>query len=71
VPPRPQEVKFAYCSSDKSRRLLGYETKKKLADIVLEMVAWIRKRGTLPFDYYLPLEIVNDRTPKTWTERLI
>lgn len=68
---RPQEVRFAYCSSDKSRRLLGYETRKRLGDIVLEMVAWIRKRGTLPFDYYLPLEIVNEKTPKTWVERLI
>jgi len=71
VDARPQEVKFAYCSSDKARKFLGYETRKKLADIVLEMVAWIRKRGTLPFDYYLPLEIVNDKTPKTWVERLI
>lgn len=71
VPPRPQEVKFAFCSSDKARRMLGYETRIKLADIVLEMVAWIRKRGPLPFDYYLPLEIVNDKTPKTWLEKQI
>lgn len=71
VPPRPQEVKFAYCSSDKARRMLGYQTRKQLADIVVEMVGWIRKRGPLPFDYYLPLEIVNDKTPKTWLEKLI
>lgn len=71
VPPRPQEVKFAYCSSDKARRMLGYQTRKRLADIVVEMVGWIRTRGPLPFDYYLPLEIVNDKTPKTWLDRLI
>lgn len=71
VPGRPQEVKFAYCSSDKSRQLLGYHTTKNLKDIVEEMVAWIRKRGPLPFDYYLPVEILSDKTPKTWTEHLI
>ena len=71
VAARPQEVKFAFCSADKARRMLGYETKKKLGDIVIEMVAWIRKRGTLPFDYYLPLEIVNEKTPKTWLEKII
>jgi len=71
VDARPQEVKFAFCSADKARRMLGYETRKQLADIVLEMVAWIHRRGPLPFDYYLPLEIVNERTPKTWLEKII
>jgi hypothetical protein len=35
------------------------------------MVDWIRLRGVLPFDYYLPLEITNEQTPKTWSERLM
>lgn len=71
VPPRPQEVKHAYCSSDKARRLLDYQTTKTLEQTVEEMVTWIRKRGPLPFNYHLPLEIVNEKTPKTWTEKLI
>lgn len=70
VPPRPQEVKHAYCSSEKARRLLGYRTTHTFEQIVAEMVEWIRRRGVLPFDYYLPLEIVNEKTPKTWTEKL-
>lgn len=70
-PPRPQEVKHAYCSSDKARRLLDYRTTHTLEETVGQMVAWIKKRGTLPFDYYLPLEIVNEKTPKTWLDRKI
>jgi UDP-glucose 4-epimerase len=71
MPPRPQEVRKAYCSSDKARRLLEYRTTKRLEQTVQEMVDWIRLRGVLPFDYYLPLEITNEQTPKTWSERLM
>lgn len=70
VPPRPQEVKHAYCSSEKARRLLDYRTTHTLEETVRQMVEWIKKRGPLPFDYYIPLEIVNEKTPKTWTEKL-
>lgn len=71
VPPRPQEVKHAYCSSEKARRLLGYKTTKTFENIVEEMVEWIRRRGVLPFDYYLPLEILNEKTPATWRDKTI
>lgn len=71
VPPRPQEVRLAYCSAEKAREMLGYETTKTLANIIEDMVEWIRKRGPLPFDYYLPLEIVSEKTPRTWLERTI
>lgn len=67
---RPQEVPIALCSSDKARKLLGYETKTTLHDGLVELVDWIRKRGTRDFDYHLPVELVTDRTPKTWTQRL-
>jgi UDP-glucose 4-epimerase len=70
-PPRPQEVKNAYCSSNKVRRLLDYKTTWTLERTIAQMVDWIRTRGTLPFDYYLPLEIVSEQTPKTWRDRLI
>jgi len=29
------------------------------------------ERGTREFKYHLPLEIVTEKTPKTWTERLM
>lgn len=70
LPDRPQEVKYATCSSDKARRLLGYQTATSLRDGLAEMIDFIRKRGTRKFRYHLDLEIVNEVTPRTWRERL-
>ena len=70
MPGRPQEVKIALCSSNKARRLLGYETKTDLWRGLGHMVDYIRARGVRPFDYHLPLEIVNEKTPRTWKEHL-
>jgi UDP-glucose 4-epimerase len=67
---RPQEVRYAACSADKSRRLLEYKTTYNLDRGLSEMIAWIRGRGPKPFGYHLPLEIVNDKTPKTWKEKM-
>lgn len=71
MPDRPREVKHASCSADKARRLLNYETKTTLAESVKQTVDYVRSRGTKPFDYSYPLEIVTDKTPKTWSERLM
>lgn len=71
VPDRPQEVKYAVCSSNKAREYLNYETKTTLEEAVEKTVSYIRSRGTKPFDYSYPLEIINDLTPRTWKERLI
>ena len=70
MPGRPQEVKIALCSSSKARHLLAYKTKTHLTDALCNMVDYIRERGTRPFDYHLPLEIVSEKTPRTWKERL-
>jgi len=71
VPPRPQEVKFAGCSAEKARTMLNYATTTPLKEGIEKTVAWIRERGPKPFSYHLDLEIVNDRTPETWKNRLI
>jgi UDP-glucose 4-epimerase len=71
VPGRPQEVPHAVCSADKARSLLGYCTTVDLDQALARMIADIRTRGPRPFDYRIPLEIVSERTPKTWTEKLI
>lgn len=71
VPDRPQEVKRATCSSDKARSLLGYRTTTTLKEGLLGMIGYIKNRGVKEFDYHLPLEIVNERTPKTWTQKII
>lgn len=70
VPDRPQEVKYATCSADKARKLLGYQTKTSLRDGLADMIEFIRKRGPRKFRYHLDLEIVNDKTPRTWKDRL-
>ena len=67
---RPQEVKLATCSADKARRLLGYQTKYTLEQGLSEMIAYIEKKGPRPFSYHLPLEIVNELTPKAWTDKM-
>jgi UDP-glucose 4-epimerase len=67
---RPQEVYSANCSADKARRLLNYNPKVKLKDGLLSTIDYIKKRGARPFKYHLDLEIVNDKTPETWKDKL-
>jgi UDP-glucose 4-epimerase len=68
---RPQEVKIALCSSDKARDLLGYQTGTNLRNGLQELVDYIVDKGPREFDYHLPIEIENDKTPATWKQKLI
>ena len=70
MPARPQEVKVALCSSEKARRMLDYKTSTTLMDGLRSMHAWMKFRGVKAFNYHLPLEIVNEKTPETWAKRL-
>jgi UDP-glucose 4-epimerase len=67
---RPQEVQLANCSADKARRLLNYETSYTLDQGIREMVQWIREKGTRQFKYHIDLEIITDKTPNTWKNKL-
>ena len=67
---RPQEVKLATCSADKARRLLDYNTKTTLKEGLAQMIDYIKKRGPKRFRYHLALEIVNEKTPETWKNKL-
>jgi UDP-glucose 4-epimerase len=71
MPDRPREVKHASCSADRARQVLNYETKTTLEESVRQTVDYVRSRGAKPFDYTYPLEIINEKTPKTWSERLM
>ncbi|HMH11310.1 MAG TPA: hypothetical protein VK553_11395, partial [Candidatus Nitrosopolaris rasttigaisensis] len=71
MPDRPREVKVAHCLSTKAKELLGYEQKITLMDGMCRLLEWIQEKGPKPFDYHLDLEIINDKTPLTWTEKLI
>ena len=71
VPDRPQEVKYATCSANLARELLGYKTTVSLRKGIRELIAWIESVGPRKFEYNLPIEIISDKTPKTWTDRLM
>lgn len=71
VPGRPTEVKDALCSSDKARKLLGYETKTDIRSAISKTTTYIKSRGPSPFKYDFPLEIINEKTPITWKDKLI
>jgi UDP-glucose 4-epimerase len=64
-------VKLANCSADKARELLDYQPQYTLRDGLEEMIDWIEQEGPREFEYHLELEIVNEKTPETWTEELI
>ena len=70
VPGRPQEVKLATCSADKARKLLGYHTEYTLERGLSEMIDYIRQKGAKKFRYHLDLEIINEKTPKTWKNKM-
>lgn len=70
MPDRPQEVKLATCSANKARKLLGYKTKYSLREGLEKIIEYVREKGVKPFNYHLPIEIINEKTPKTWTEKL-
>ena len=70
MPGRPQEVKLATCSADKARRLLGYHTEYSLEQGLEKMIEYIKMKGTKKFRYHLNLEIVNEKTPRTWLNRM-
>jgi len=68
---RPQEVRLANCSADKARKLLDYKTTYTLEQGLQETIEYIKNRGAKPFEYHLELEIVTDKTPKTWKDKLM
>ena len=71
VAERPREVRYATCSADKARDLLGYEPAVGLREGLQSMIDWIQEHGPKPFDYHLPIEIDTDLVPETWKKRLL
>ena len=70
MPGRPQEVKYATCSADKARKLFNYKTVYTLKQGLIEMIEYVNQRGPKKFRYHLDIEIVNELTPKTWTNKI-
>jgi UDP-glucose 4-epimerase len=70
-PDRPREVKHATCSADNARKLLNYKTTVSLKEGIQKTFEYIKRRGPKAFDYNIEIEINNDLTPKTWTQKEI
>ena len=51
--------------------MLGYATTRSLEEGLGDIVDYIRRIGPRKFRYHLDIEIRNERTPRTWTERLM
>lgn len=70
LPDRPREVKDAWCDSTKAIKQLGYNPNTSIDVTLADMVRWINQQGPQPFNYRLPVEIVNESTPQTWTKKI-
>ncbi|WP_440613971.1 NAD-dependent epimerase/dehydratase family protein [Candidatus Pelagibacter sp. HIMB1748] len=66
---RPNEVKFANCSAYKAEKLLNYRKRISLDESLDKMIDYIKKLGPRKFKYNYDLEIINEKTPKTWLEK--
>lgn len=71
LPDRPREVKNAFVSVEKAKKELNYNAIANNKEIIMDIINFIEVRGTMPFEYKLPIEIIKENTPKTWTEKLI
>jgi len=68
LPPRPKEVKHAYCTYDKSVEELGYKEDMSLEQCLTKMATWCKEVG--PKEWFdEPLELENDKTPEIWRRK--
>ncbi len=66
---RINEVKFANCSAEKSKNLLNFKKSISLDESLTKMINYIKKNGPKDFKYNYELEIINEKTPKTWLNK--
>lgn len=67
---RPNEVKFAICSSDKAKKILKYKPIVSLDKSLDKIIDYIKKNKPKKFEYNYEIEIKNSTTPQTWTKKL-
>lgn len=70
MPARPCEVVDAWVDTSKAKEQLNYTTEHSVQDTVRDTITWIRNEPERSFNYHIPLEIINEHTPKTWTDKL-
>ena len=65
LPDRFKEVAHAWCTTEKSEKLLGFKDKTNLAEGIRKTVKWAKEEGIQDWcDYKLPLR--NSKCPKNW-----
>ena len=67
---RPNEVKYSTCSADKAKKLLNYKNNITLDESLDKVIEYIKGKGTKNFIYDYRLEIENEKTPKSWKNKL-
>ena len=71
MPMRPLEIKEAWCTVDKAKKMLKYKTSVTLEQGIRRTIEWGRSIGPKKFRYLDILEISNEKTPRTWIKKLI
>jgi len=61
------EVKHAFCTTEKSERILGYRTTYSLEEGLKRMAEWAKKQGPRPFKKWKEFEITKN-LPSYWRE---
>ena len=70
MPARPCEVKRAFCTTDKSEKILKYKFKTPLKKGLEKMWEWAKEKGPRTPTYKIPLEITKN-APEYWVRRMI
>ena len=69
VEPRPHEVASAYCTSEKSEKLLNYQESIGWLRGIKRTVAWAKKCG--PQEWKREnLILLNEKAPLVWREMI-
>lgn len=68
---RPQEVKEAFCTSDKAKKILGYKTSTSLESGIEKTISWAKSVGPQKPRYLKRLELETGNVPETWKKHLI
>ena len=66
---RINEVKLANCSADKAKKILNYKKEISLDESLTKIIDYMRIKGKKKFEYNYDLEIINEKTPRTWVEK--
>tara|TARA_X000000950_G_scaffold289178_1_gene410479 strand:+ start:2399 stop:3400 length:1002 start_codon:yes stop_codon:yes gene_type:complete len=67
---RPNEVKYAKCSSEKARKLLNYKTSVSLENSIQKVVDYVKLNGAKKFLYNYDIELNSNLVPITWKKKL-